>query len=87
MRSRLAAFSPASTNALDIQTSRIEAISADNLTTKQEEIASYPLTHINGKAEIDLGSGINPVWAAQLETLRSIAIPSDKKVITEKTTK
>ena len=84
MRSRLAAFSPASTNALDIQTSRIEAISADNLTTKQEEIASYPLTHINGKAEIDLGSGINPVWAAQFETLRSIAIPSDKKVITEK---
>ena len=36
MRSRLAAFSPDSTAALDVQTSRIEAISADNLTAKAQ---------------------------------------------------
>ena len=46
MRSELAAFSPASIASLDIQTSRIEAISADNLMGKAEEIASYPLAHI-----------------------------------------
>lgn len=83
MRSRLAAFSPVSSSALDIQTSRIEAISADNLTTKVDEIASYPLAHISGKAEIDLGSGINPAWADYFETLCRIAVPSGKKVITE----
>ena len=52
MRSKLAAFSPSSTASLDIQTSRIDAISAENLSTKNDEIAAYPLTHITGKSEI-----------------------------------
>lgn len=83
MRSKLAAFSPDSTAALDVQTSRIEAISADNLTGKGEEIASYPLARVTGKAEIDLSEAVNPAWAAQFATLRSIAVPARKKVLTE----
>lgn len=42
MRSKLAAFSPSSTAALDIQTSSIEAISAENLAVKSADIAAYP---------------------------------------------
>ncbi len=83
LRSRLAAFSPASSAALDIQTSRIEAISGDNLMANTEEIASYPLAHIDGKPEIDLSAGINPAWAADFALLKSIAIAPDKKIITE----
>ena len=83
MRSKLAAFSPDSTSALDVQTSRIEAISAENLTGKGEEIASYPIARVTGKAEIDLSEAVNPAWAAQFATLRSIAVPARKKVLTE----
>ena len=83
MRSKLAAFSPESTAALDVQTSRIEAISAENLVGKGEEIASYPIAHVTGKAEIDLSEAINPAWAAQFATLKSIAVPARKKVLTE----
>ena len=82
MRSKLASFSPDSTAALDVQTSRIEAISAENLTGKTEEIAAYPIARVTGKAEIDLSEPVNPAWAAQFETLKSIAA-ADKKVLTE----
>ncbi len=82
MRSELAAFSPDSTSTLDVQTARIEAISAENLASKREEIAAYPLARITGKSEIDLSCSINPAWAAQFELVRSVAIDSDKKNIT-----
>ena len=82
VRSRLAAFTPDSMAALDVQTSRVEAISADNLTSKTQEIAEYPIARVTGKAEIDLTAPVNPAWAAQFNTVISVAAP-DKKVLTE----
>lgn len=82
MRSRLAAFSPDSTGALDVQTAQIQAISAENLTSKTDEISSYPLARLTGKAEIDLTAPVNPAWAAQFELVRSVAF-ADLKVLTE----
>ena len=82
MRSRLASFSPESLAALDVQTSRIEAISAENLTGKADEIAAYPIVRITGKPEIDLSAPVNPAWAAQFKTLVETACP-DKKVLKE----
>ena len=82
VRSRLAAFSPDSTAALDVQTSRIETISAENLTAKTQDIAAYPIARVNGKAEIDLSAPINPAWAAQFNTVIAAAV-ADKKVLTE----
>ena len=82
MRSKLASFSPDSTAALDVQTSRIEAISAENLTGKTDEIATYPIARVTGKAEIDLSEPVNPAWAAQFEVLKSVAA-ADKKILTE----
>ncbi len=81
MRSRLAAFSPDSTAALDVQTSRIEAISAENLTGKTDDIASYPLARVTGKPVIDLSEPVNPAWASQFDTLRPLF--KGKKAITE----
>ena len=83
LRSRLAAFSPSSASALDIQTSRIESISAENLTSKGEEIASYPLSHISLNNTLDLNAGINPAWAAQFEIIRENAIAPGKESLTE----
>ena len=83
MRSKLAAFSPSSTASLDIQTSRIDAISAENLSTKNDEIAAYPLTHITGKSEISLNAAINPAWDKNFNVIKSVAIDSSKDVITE----
>jgi len=83
MRSRLASFSPESTAVLDVQTSRIESISAENLAGKTDEIASYPIVRITGKSSIDLSSPVNPAWAAQFETLVSAACPK-KKILEEK---
>lgn len=82
MRSRLAAFSPDSTASLDVQTSLISAISADNLADRTEQIASYPLARVTGKAEIDLNEPVNPAWTAQFDVLKSIAL-KDKTILTE----
>ena len=83
VRSKLAAFSPDSTASLDVQTASIQAISAENLTGKTDEIASYPIARVTGKAEIDLSEPVNPAWAAQFETLKAIAVSPEAKVITE----
>ena len=83
MRSRLAAFSPDSTLALDVQTSRIEAISAENLSAKEEEIAAYPIARITGKEELDLTAAINPAWAAQFKVVKEAAVEAGKKALTE----
>ena len=83
MRNKLASFSPDSTLALDVQTSRIEAISAENLSAKNEEIAAYPIARITGKATLDLTAPINPAWAAQFKVLQGVAIAADKKTLSE----
>ena len=83
MRSRLAAFSPDSTSALDVQTSRIEAISAENLSAKGDEIASYPIARITGKEELDLTTSINPAWAAQFNVVKKAVVEAGKKTLTE----
>ena len=82
MRSKLAAFSPDSKGSLDVQTSRIEAISAENLIGKTEDIATYPIARVTGESVIDLTSPVNPAWTAQFELVRNAAFP-DKKVLTE----
>lgn len=83
MRSKLAAFSPESTASLDVQTSQITTISADNLATKNDEIASYPLIRVNSKAEIDLNAAVNPAWSKYFDIIKANAIDSSKNVITE----
>ena len=83
MRAKLAAFSPEGTAALDVQTSRIEAISAENLSGQDAEIASYPLARVTDKAQLDLSAPINPAWASQFAALLAIVVPAKKKVLTE----
>ena len=82
MRSKLAAFSPDSAAALDVQTASIASISADNLTGKTDEIAAYPIARITGKPEIDLTAQVNPAWSAQFDLIKTVALEG-KTVLTE----
>ena len=84
VRAKLASFSPESVAKLDVQTGLIEAISADNLTGKTEEIAAYPIARITDKAELDIKATINPAWSSKFNTLISIVKPKEK-VLTEET--
>ena len=83
VRAELASFSPESATKLDVQTSLIETISAENLTGKTEEIAAYPIARITGKAELDLTAAINPAWSSKFNTLISIVKPEEKVLTAE----
>ena len=83
MRSKLAQFSTESTQALDVQTSRIEAISADNLTQKMEEIATYPIARVDGSQELSLKAAINPAWVGQWNVVKSVLDPKAKALTEE----
>ena len=80
VRAKLASFSPESVAKLDVQTALIETISADNLTAKTEEIASYPIARITGKAELDVDAVINPAWAGKFAALMAIVKPKGKAI-------
>ncbi len=82
VRCKLAAFSD-NAAALDVQVSRIEAISKEDLTQQTAEIASYPIARISEKAEINLSYPINPAWAEPFDVIRSVVFAPDTKVITE----
>ena len=83
VRAKLASFSPESVMKLDVQTALIEAISAENLTGKTDEIAAYPIARITGKAELDINAAINPAWASKFNTLISIVKPKEKALTEE----
>ncbi len=83
MRSKLAAFSPDSTATLDVQTARIDSISAENLSTKNDEIAAYPLLRINGKLDIDLDGAVNPAWSKYFNVIKNVAVEDGKTTLTE----
>lgn len=82
MRAKLTEFSAESTAALDVQVSSIEAISAENLTGKMEQIAAYPLARIQqGQLNLPLDASINPAWAAQFATVKEAM--GEEKELTE----
>ena len=83
MRSKLAAFSPQSIASLDVQTSRINDISAENLSTKNDEIATYPLTHITDSVDLSLNAAINPVWTKYFNVIKNNAVETGKTSLSE----
>lgn len=81
LRAKLTTFSAESTAALDVQVSRIESISADNLTAKMDEIASYPLARIKeGQTTLPLDAALNPAWAAQFAIVKGALDEKDTEL-------
>lgn len=77
MRCKLSAFDVDSTKVLDVSTGRIEAVSAKDLSTCQDEIAQYPLARLNAEGKLPLKGGINPVWLAAFTKLGELAFKAD----------
>lgn len=83
MRSRLAAFSPENAAGLDVQAAQIQSISTEDLSTKSDIIANYPLAKITGKAEIQLNDAVNPAWSKEFAIIREAAAETGIQSITE----
>ena len=71
MRCKLIAFDENAAPAVDVSVDAISAISADNLASRSEDIAAYPLARPT-KAGIIPFEGINPAWKARFDALRAL---------------
>jgi hypothetical protein len=74
IRCRLAAFDTDATAILNLLVNRIETITAKDLSTCMDEIASYPLAKIEAGKALPLLTGINPAWEKQLTTFKQLMI-------------
>lgn len=72
MRCKLAAFDAGSTTALDVSTAKIGEISNKNLSECNDEISTYPLTHVNAEMKLMLNAGINPAWKAAFNNIKTL---------------
>ncbi len=66
IRCQLAAFDPASAAMLNLQASRVESITAKDLSACLDEIATYPIAKIEANNVLPLVNGINPAWEKTL---------------------
>ena len=82
MRCKLVAFDADAAAALDVQVSKIEAISGGNLSDNVSEIAAYPLARPTQEAMLPLAAGINPAWQAAMAKLKALVF-ADKESVSE----
>jgi len=72
IRCRLSAFDPQSTAMLNLQISRVESITAKDLSLCMDEIAAYPLAKVDAGNPLPLISGINPAWEKPVSVFRTL---------------
>lgn len=83
MRCKLAQFNSASTSALDVPASRIEAISDKDLSSCNDEISQYPLARLSENNTLPIDGRINPVWQATFAKLKSVVFDKDYPGVNE----
>lgn len=74
LRCRLAQFDPIAADPLNIQASQVEAISSKNLSLNLDEIASYPLAHIEAGKALPLNHEINPAWEKPMAQFKQLIV-------------
>lgn len=77
MRCKLIGFDEDCGDVLDVSVEKIGAISANNLTTCSDEIASYPLARPSKECALPLNGGINPAWQGTFGTLKTLVLDVD----------
>jgi len=80
LRCRLAAYDQATTAALNLQTERVAAISASDLLSRLDEIATYPLAAIAPAKPLSLVEGINPVWEKDILQFKTLLFPKTDRL-------
>ncbi|MGN0033469.1 MAG: hypothetical protein ACI358_06825 [Candidatus Limimorpha sp.] len=70
MRCKLSVFNSDCAPVLDVTVSRISEISDRNLADCNDEIAKYPIAHVNNEMRLALNTGINPAWTGAFSDLK-----------------
>ncbi len=77
MRCKLIAFNGACADALDVSVEKIQSIADGNIAAQADRIASYPLQRPAADGLLRLNVGVNPVWQATFDKVRSLALAVD----------
>ncbi len=73
-RCRVAAFDRKAAEKLAPADSALESLAAHALSASDPELARMPLAEITPDARLSLGAGVNPAWAAGLQTFAELAL-------------
>jgi hypothetical protein len=74
VRQRLANFEPRATTALNRSEADYLAISTQAFDRAVADVATFPLSRIDGEKTLPLLNGVNPAWANALATLHEAAV-------------
>lgn len=80
VRCKLIGFDSDASAALDVDVEKIKAISAEDLSTKADDIAQYPLARPDAKGVLPLTEGINPAWQAAVAKVKELVFPKAKEI-------
>ena len=76
MRCKLIGFDADAAAAVDVPVDKISAISGDNLATRSEHIAGYPLARPSKLAKIPFDA-VNPAWSEAFASVKSLVLDKD----------
>lgn len=74
VRCHLAAYDERAAAALSPTEPALAALGGTTLTADAEAVAALPLARVQAGAALPLTQGLNPAWAARLQTLRQLAV-------------
>ncbi len=74
IRCRLAAFDPLTTGILNLQITRVETITAKDLSKCLNEIADYPLAEVSANKLLPVSDGINPAWETDMAIFKELTV-------------
>ncbi|MCB9631211.1 MAG: hypothetical protein H6721_03565 [Sandaracinus sp.] len=69
-RCRVAAFDARALNAVNREESEYLAAAAKDLQITADEVAHFPLAHVESDAKLPLGKGLNPAWIDAMSAFR-----------------
>ncbi len=82
MRCKLIAFDESAAETLDMSIEKLGQISAEDLSKKEAEIASYPLARPSKEGVLPLVKGLNPAWKAAVGVFKGLVAP-EKDTLSE----
>ena len=80
VRCKLISFDADASGAVDVDVEKIKAISAEDLSSKCEDIALYPIARPDAKGVLPLGEGVNPAWQAAMAKVKALVFPKKNSV-------
>ena len=80
VRCKLISFDADASGAVDVDVEKIKAISAEDLSSKCEDIALYPIARPDAKGVLPLGEGVNPAWQAAMTKVKELVFPKKDSV-------